>query len=41
MLKPVVNVSGNTTRSVLPASGASRDSKALRFAAGFYQTSGC
>jgi hypothetical protein len=41
MLNPVVKVSGNTTRSVLPASGASSSSKCARLAAGSCHTSGC
>src|SRR6185437_4749764 len=41
MLKPVVKVSGSSTRSVCPASGSSSDSKCARLAAGSCQASGC
>jgi hypothetical protein len=41
MLKPVVNISGSTITSVLPASGASTASKCSRFAAASCQTSDC
>src|ERR1700733_11130689 len=41
MLKPVVKVSGNTTRSVCPANGPSNSAKRARLAAGSCQRSGC
>src|SRR4051812_12042845 len=41
MLKPVVNISGSTMTSALPASGASNASKCARFAAASCHTSGC
>src|SRR5262245_26388010 len=41
MLNPVVNISGSTTTSVVPASGSSTASKCSRFAAASCHTSGC
>src|ERR1700704_2345081 len=41
MLNPVLKTSGNTTRSVQPASGASCASKCARLAAGSCHTNGC
>ena len=41
MVKPLVNISGSNTRSVVPASGAITAAKCARLAAASCQASGC
>ena len=41
MVNPLVNISGSSTRSVVPASGARTAAKCARLAAASCQASGC